>query len=90
MPPSGPFDNYSFQLANRLVGNDEEAAGLEITMQGPTLRFSCDRQIALTGADIEAEVDGQSIEMWSVVTLLAGQTLKIGRIKNQGARSYLA
>ncbi|MES9984311.1 MAG: urea carboxylase [Candidatus Thiodiazotropha sp. 6PLUC6] len=90
VPPSGPFDNYSFQLANRLVGNDEEAAGLEITMQGPTLRFSCDRQIALTGADIEAEVDGQSIEMWSVVTLLAGQTLKIGRIKNQGARSYLA
>ncbi|MES9854322.1 MAG: urea carboxylase [Candidatus Thiodiazotropha sp. L084R] len=90
VPPSGPFDNYSFQVANQLVGNDGVAAGLEITMQGPTLKFSRAVVIALTGADIDATLDGQGIRMWSVVNVEPGQTLKLGRIKNQGARSYLA
>ncbi|MES9928318.1 MAG: biotin carboxylase N-terminal domain-containing protein, partial [Candidatus Thiodiazotropha sp. 6PDIVS] len=69
VPPSGPFDNYSFQVANQLVGNGGVAAGLEITMQGPTLKFSKAVVIALTGADIEATVDGQAIRMWSVVNV---------------------
>jgi urea carboxylase len=90
VPPSGPFDNYSFQLANRIVGNDATAAGLEITMQGPTLKFSSERQIALTGADIEATLDDDDIEMWSIIDVQPGQTLKLGRIKSRGARSYLA
>ncbi|MCG7926974.1 MAG: urea carboxylase [Candidatus Thiodiazotropha taylori] len=90
VPPSGPFDNYSFQLANRLLGNPAGAAGMEITMQGPTLKFSCDSRIALTGAEIEASLDGQPLTMWCAVEIHAGQTLSLGRIKQQGARSYLA
>ncbi|MCG7976475.1 MAG: ATP-grasp domain-containing protein, partial [Candidatus Thiodiazotropha taylori] len=54
VPPSGPFDSYSFQLANRLLGNPAGAAGMEITMQGPSLKFSSNCWIALTGAEIEA------------------------------------
>jgi urea carboxylase len=90
VPPSGPFDNYSFQLANGLLGNSPDAAGMEITMQGPSLKFSCACRIAVTGADIEATLDGESLAMWTVVAVHAGQTLSLGRIKQQGARSYLA
>ena len=48
-PPSGPFDMWSFRLANLLVGNAQEAAGLEIQFLGPTLRFERAAVIALTG-----------------------------------------
>ena len=34
VPPSGPMDSFAFRLANALVGNDEGAAGLEITLSG--------------------------------------------------------
>lgn len=39
VPPSGPMDDFSFRLANALVGNDSDAAGLEITLKGPTIKF---------------------------------------------------
>ncbi|MCG7938954.1 MAG: urea carboxylase [Candidatus Thiodiazotropha lotti] len=90
VPPSGPFDNYSFQLANQLLGNPAGVAGMEITIQGPSLKFSCDSRIALTGAEIEAHLDGEPLAMWRAVEIHAGQTLTLGRIKQQGARSYLA
>ncbi|MCG8039436.1 MAG: 5-oxoprolinase/urea amidolyase family protein, partial [Candidatus Thiodiazotropha taylori] len=90
VPPSGPFDSYSFQLANRLLGNPAGAAGMEITMQGPSLKFSTDCRIALAGAEIEADLDGEPLTMWTAVEIHAGQTLSLGRIKQQGARSYLA
>ncbi|MBW9259753.1 MAG: urea carboxylase [Candidatus Thiodiazotropha sp. (ex. Lucinisca nassula)] len=90
VPPSGPFDNYSFQLANRLLGNPAGAAGMEITMQGPSLKFSCNCRIALTGAEIEASLDGKPLAMWTAVEIHTGQTLSLGRIQQQGARSYLA
>ena len=90
VPPSGPFDNYSFRLANRLLHNHESAAGLEITMQGPTLQFSVATEIVITGAEIDAQRDGATIPMWQVVTIAAGQTLRLGRIKDVGTRSYLS
>jgi urea carboxylase len=90
VPPSGPFDNYSFRLANRLLDNDERVSGLEITMQGPHLQFSVATQIAITGAEIAATLDDQPIAMWQVVNVAAGQTLKLDRLKDAGARAYLA
>ncbi|MCX2841864.1 urea carboxylase [Microbulbifer thermotolerans] len=89
VPPSGPFDSRSFRLANRLLGNPDSAAGLEITLQGPTLTFACDTRIALTGATIDATLDGQAIPGWQVVPVAAGQTLQLGRVR-AGARAYLA
>lgn len=89
VPPSGPFDDMSFRLANRLLSNDANAAGLEITMQGPTLQFSCATHLVLTGANIEATIDSAPLPLWTVVSVKAGQTLRIGRLKEQGARSYL-
>ena len=89
VPPSGPFDGYSLRVGNRLLGNDEDAAGIEITMQGPDLQFSRDTQIAICGAPIEVRIDHQPLPMWEVVTISAGKTLQLGRIGKAGARAYL-
>ncbi|NIF22274.1 urea carboxylase [Candidatus Pantoea multigeneris] len=89
VPPSGPMDDYAFRLANRIVGNHDSAAGLEFTLQGPTLRFHSDAVIALAGADCPAELDGESLDYWQPVGVKAGQTLALGRAQS-GCRTYLA
>lgn len=90
VPTSGPFDSYSFRLANRLLNNNENAAGLEITLQGPTLKFSCATKIVLTGATIDAKIDGAAIPLYEIISVAAGQQLQLGRITDKGARTYLA
>lgn len=89
VPPSGPFDNQSFRLGNELLNNPSHAAGLEITMQGPKLVFSSATQIVITGAEIDAKLDEQPIPLWTVIDIQPQQCLELGRIKEQGARSYL-
>ena len=89
VPPSGPFDSYSFRLGNRLLNNDENAAGLEITLNGPTLRFNCATHIVLTGTAIPTTLDGETLDFWRVYPVSAGQTLQIGKAQSAGARAYL-
>ncbi|MFP6777928.1 MAG: aminopeptidase, partial [Alphaproteobacteria bacterium] len=60
-PPSGPMDNWSFRLANILVGNDAGAPGLESQFMGPTLKFQQDGVIAVTGANMGPKLDGEEI-----------------------------
>ena len=90
VPPSGPMDALAFRLANRLLGNPPEAAGLEITALGPTLQFEADGEICLTGAAFDATLDGAPVEAFVPTLVRAGQTLKIGRAKGPGLRGYLA
>ncbi|WP_111639466.1 urea carboxylase [Marinomonas shanghaiensis] len=90
VPPSGPFDNYHFRLANRLLNNPDSAVAMEITLQGPSLTFSFETCVAICGATIDAKIDGQVIEQNKVVFVKAGDTLTLGRIKDKGARAYLA
>ncbi|CAM3970395.1 urea carboxylase [Bordetella muralis] len=89
VPPSGPMDDYAFQLANRIVGNAPEAAGLECTLIGPSLKFHTDAVIALTGAKMDAWLDDQPAAMWQPLHVRAGQVLVTGRALS-GCRSYLA
>ncbi|MEH2920017.1 urea carboxylase [Samsonia erythrinae] len=89
VPPSGPMDDFAFRLANRIVGNHDSAAGLEFTLQGPTLRFHSDAVIALTGADCPADLDGARLAYWQPISVKAGQTLTLGRAQS-GCRTYLA
>jgi len=89
VPPSGPFDSYSFCLGNRLLENDATCAGLEITLNGPTLRFNSARQIVLAGAAMRVTLDEVSVPFWQVVTVNAGQVLHFGKVSAAGARSYL-
>ncbi|MBM6549801.1 urea carboxylase [Marinomonas ostreistagni] len=90
VPPSGPFDNYHSRLANRLLNNSIDSATMEITLQGPTLKFSYDTAIALSGAHIDAKLNAQSCALNQIIYVKKGQTLSLGRIKEAGARTYLA
>jgi len=89
VPPSGPMDDRALRLGNRLVGNPESAAGLEITMSGPTLRFNADAVVAVTGAEIPLRVDGVEQPLHTALFVAAGSTLALGTIVGAGARSYL-
>lgn len=89
VPPSGAFDSRSFRLGNQLLHNDERAAGLEITLQGPTLKFSCATKVVITGAIIDAKLDGKAVTINQIININSGQVLQLGRITDQGARSYL-
>jgi biotin-dependent carboxylase-like uncharacterized protein len=89
MPPSGAMDDFSFRVANLLVGNDENAAVLEATYLGPRLRFADDRTVAVTGADLPPTVDGDPRPAWQALAVRAGQTLAFGHLR-AGARCYIA
>ena len=89
VPPSGPMDSLAFRLGNRLLGNPEGAAGLEITALGPSLVFNHDAVICLSGAELDAALDGVPVEPYSPSAVTAGQTLKLGRVKGEGLRAYL-
>jgi biotin-dependent carboxylase-like uncharacterized protein len=86
---AGALDTYSLQVANLLVRNKRGAAGLEITLSGPTLRFEKSATIAITGASIDAAIDGVALAGWRPIDVPAGSELKFGACRD-GARSYLA
>jgi urea carboxylase len=88
VPPSGPFDDWSFKLGNRLLDNAADAAGLEITLTGPTLRFNRATQIVIAGAPIAATLACEAVDNWQVLDVAAGAELKLGKIEG-GARCYL-
>ncbi|WP_434650195.1 urea carboxylase [Pseudomonas sp. D1-2] len=89
VPPSGPMDSRSQRLGNRLLGNDEGAAALEITMSGPVLRFNCNARVAVTGAQIALTLDGEAVPMNAPLSINPGSTLALGTITGAGARSYV-
>jgi antagonist of KipI len=76
------------RIGNRLVGNAEGAAGLEMTLLGGTFVFPERAEIALTGADFSATLDDESVQLWSSVEVRAGQTLRMASTL-AGARCYL-
>jgi urea carboxylase len=90
VPPSGPMDSLSFRLGNRSVGNPPSAAGLEMTMSGPTLKFYADAIICLTGAPMAASLDGHAVEFYTPTLVAAGSTLSVGAASHVGCRAYLA
>ncbi|KAG4442389.1 hypothetical protein IFR05_002091, partial [Cadophora sp. M221] len=88
IPPSGPMDNYSFRIANKILGNDPEDAGLECTSNGPTLRFLCNTAIAIVGPPAEHKLDGVPIPLSTPVIITRGQTISLAAPK-LGLRTYL-
>jgi urea carboxylase len=84
VPPSGPMDSLSMRLANRLAGNPEGAAALELTAAGPTLKFNCDTVIALGGAAMAAKLDGAAIDHWRRLSGEGRRVLKLGAVEGAG------
>ena len=89
VPPSGPMDDLAFRLGNRLLGNLETAAGLEMAVTGPTLRFNTDAVISLTGAPMRAQLDGNAAPYWRAFPVKAGSILRMGAVEGPGVRAYL-
>ncbi|VUC29470.1 unnamed protein product [Clonostachys rosea] len=88
IPPSGPMDSHSFRLANRLVGNPETAAGLECTLQGPTLKFHQEAIVAVTGGVVALTLDGDAVNASQAIKVQPGQVLRVGEIEH-GYRVYI-
>ena len=89
VPVSGAMDLFALRAANLLTGTDEGAAALEMTLQGPRLRFVSDTVIALTGADLDPRVDGWPVPMWRATAVAEGAVLSFGGPRI-GLRTYLA
>lgn len=89
VPPSGPFDSLSFRLGNKLLGNPDSSAGLEMTLTGASIRFLSGTNIVLAGAAMEATLDGQKVPFWTLIKVNADQVLDIGALGDSGTRSYL-
>eukprot|EP00899_Mesostigma_viride_P009742 jgi/Mesvir1/1876/Mv22912-RA.2 len=94
VPPSGPMDHLAFRLGNRCLGNEEGAPGLEMTMQGPTLRFNLPATICLAGAVAPAKLGPhggpqREVATYTPTAVAAGETLTIGRVPGPGIRAYL-
>lgn len=90
VPPSGPMDSLSFRLANKLLGNSDSDSGLEITLNGPLLKFHSDTRIALCGTEIDAKLNSIAIPLNEAIEITAGDELDLGKVKGEGARCYLA
>ena len=87
---SGAMDQISFALANQICGNEKNAACLETTLAGPSIRFVTACDFAITGAVFEnATLDGMRIEMNKKISAKAGSLLSCG-FASKGLRSYIA
>ncbi len=90
VPPSGPMDPLSFRIANAVVGNSADAAGIEITYGAASFRFPQGAVIALAGARCAATLEGAVVTWHTAVTVPPGGTLRLGGIGPVGMRTALA
>lgn len=86
---SGAVDPASHRLGNRLLGNDEDAASLELTLGGARLQFVDDAVICVTGAPVSLRVGGRARDLCCATPMAAGQVLEVGH-PLVGLRTYLA
>ena len=86
---SGAMDRWALIVGNRLLGNPDQAAGLEVTVQGPDLLFEQSTTLTITGADLSASSDGCPLPMWTVIVMRKGTRLQFG-VRLQGTRAYIA
>jgi KipI family sensor histidine kinase inhibitor len=89
VPRAGAVDERSARLANRLVGNLETAAVLEVTLGGLELEFAEPSFVAVCGAGSTVSVNGRGMGEDSAFSVPADGVLTIGPVR-AGLRCYLA
>ncbi len=85
----GPMDEYAARWSNALVGNEQNAALLEVTVGNLVLQATGDTVIAVTGADMPITVNGIAVGSWRTTVVKAGDEIALGWARS-GQRSYLA
>ncbi|WP_373845392.1 urea carboxylase [Clostridium sp.] len=88
VPPCGPMDPLSFRIGNKLLENEDDAPGLELTLRGGSYYFRNDMWFCITGADMEAMLDEVFVPRYKPIFAMRGQILKFGEAK-KGMRTYL-
>jgi biotin-dependent carboxylase-like uncharacterized protein len=89
VPPSGALDSFALRIANRLVDNPEDQAGLETTLMGLRLKALTDVCLAVTGAHLRPQVNNRPLEMWRSHVLKKDEILSFAGPEN-GCRAYVA
>lgn len=89
VPVSGAMDSLAYEIGNLLVGNKRNQASLEIMYMGVELEALDHHTISITGADLDARVDGRPLKMWRPFDIKRGQILSFKGMK-KGAISYLS
>ena len=86
---SGVMDRRSFKIANLLLDNPENEAVLEFTLLGPTLEFTSETIIAITGGDFQPQVNGKPVKMYTALYMHRGDILSFRGCRT-GSRGYIA
>lgn len=86
---AGVMDTRSFKIANLLLDNPENEAVLEFTLIGPTLEFTSETIIAITGGDFQPQINGEPAPMYTAIYMHKGDILKFGSART-GSRGYIA
>ena len=89
MPTTGAMDTFALRAANLLVGNDDNAACIEVTVLGPRIELLADTTFAVTGAKVSPRLNGEPVPMWQPVTAQEGSRLEFRSPKDE-MRAYLA
>ena len=89
IPTSGAADRLSFAIANHLVGNHWDAPALECALGGLHLRFDQPATIALSGAQMWAQINGMNVEANRALGVEAGDILTLSYARD-GCRAYVA
>ncbi|WP_144460867.1 biotin-dependent carboxyltransferase family protein [Siminovitchia fortis] len=88
VPPSGAADKFSFMAGNLLIGNPVDFAGLEMTLFGGRMVFHKNTVIALTGAPMEALINGRPMEFWRAAEVREGDVLTLNACW-EGVKAFL-
>ncbi len=86
---AGAMDSFSHRVANRLMGNEENAATLECTILGPTLHFLASTTIAVAGANLSPQMNERALPMWQAMRVNSDDVLSFSECRS-GCRAYLA
>ena len=89
VPVSGVMDNFSYHIANLLVGNNGGEAVLEATLLGPEIEFLDSTIIAVTGGDLGFSINGETAPMWQAHPVTKGDKVTFSGL-NSGTRAYIA
>jgi biotin-dependent carboxylase-like uncharacterized protein len=89
VPVCGVLDTFAADMANYLAGNDDDAAVLEITVTGPSLRFLAVLEIAVTGAEMDMTLNGRPVAQWRSMRVAPDDVLTLSQVRS-GCRAYLA
>ncbi|MFW5872423.1 MAG: biotin-dependent carboxyltransferase family protein [bacterium] len=88
IPVSGAMDSFALRMGNRLLGNNDDEAGIEISSPGLSLEVLDQTVIAMTGGDFKPTINNSPVSMWSSIEVGKGDCISFNQIRN-GSRSYL-